>query len=314
MNSVGGYYELELRKGKEFHPDAIALNTGRNALELILKVKKYSKVYIPYYTCDVIIEPLKKTHTLYEFYNINKKLEPVFDYTLIKKNEGFLYTNYFGIKDAFLKTIAKKCNNLIIDNSQAFFAKPMAGIPAFYSCRKFFGVPDGAYLYLEDAANLDLPIDQSEGRCGHLLKRIEFGTEAGYNDYKANEKSFIGQPIKQMSKLTKALLRNIDYEFVQKKRKENFLSLHKDLSKYNELEIDITNEFVPLVYPLLKNIAGLRQKLIRNKIFVASYWPNVLEWTSNESIENEISSQLIPLPIDQRVGLEELTLIVKLLI
>jgi hypothetical protein len=33
MQPIGGYFELELRKGKEYHTDAIRLNTGRNALE-----------------------------------------------------------------------------------------------------------------------------------------------------------------------------------------------------------------------------------------------------------------------------------------
>jgi hypothetical protein len=37
MNPIGGYFELELRKSDEYHKEAIRLNTGRNALKLILK-------------------------------------------------------------------------------------------------------------------------------------------------------------------------------------------------------------------------------------------------------------------------------------
>ena len=36
--------------------------------------------------------------------------------------------------------------NLIIDNAQAFFAKPLLGIDTFYSPRKFVGVSDGGIL------------------------------------------------------------------------------------------------------------------------------------------------------------------------
>ena len=33
MRAIGGYFELELHdEPKEFHPDAICLNTARNAL------------------------------------------------------------------------------------------------------------------------------------------------------------------------------------------------------------------------------------------------------------------------------------------
>jgi hypothetical protein len=33
--SIGGYFELELSRGEEYHSDAIRLNTGRNAFEYI---------------------------------------------------------------------------------------------------------------------------------------------------------------------------------------------------------------------------------------------------------------------------------------
>ena len=116
MNSLGGYFGMELRKGNEYHKNAIRLNTARNALELILKNRKLKKVYIPYYTCDVILEPLHKLNLEYEFYSINKNFEPVFNYDAIKANEGFLYTNYFGLKDTFIASLTGIYKNLIIDN------------------------------------------------------------------------------------------------------------------------------------------------------------------------------------------------------
>ena len=55
MMSIGGYFELEIREGKHFHQGAIKLSTARQCFEYILKARRYTKVYIPYYTCDVII-------------------------------------------------------------------------------------------------------------------------------------------------------------------------------------------------------------------------------------------------------------------
>jgi hypothetical protein len=311
MNSIGGYFELELRKGEEYHKNAYRLNTGRNALELILKIKQYKKVYIPYYTCDVLLEPLNKLKIDYEFYSIDENLEPIFNCNITKENEGFLYINYFGLKDSFISNLSLSYKNLIIDNSQAFYAFPKPSIPTFYSCRKYFGVPDGAYLYMEGVSELDFPLDYSSKRFKHLLKRIEFGAESGYKDFKTNENSLIGQPIMQMSKLTKALLCNIDYKFARKKRIENFLILQEKLYKYNGLKIKLDNKCVPMVYPFLTNKTNLRQKLIENKIFIASYWNNVINWSNTDSLEYKYATQLVPLPVDQRIDRNKIDVLFK---
>lgn len=69
MKPIGGFFELELSfKGTGIHQHSILLNTGRNALEYILKAKRYQKLYLPYYTCDVLLEPLQRLKVEYEFY------------------------------------------------------------------------------------------------------------------------------------------------------------------------------------------------------------------------------------------------------
>lgn len=116
-----------------------------------------------------------------------------------------------------------------------------------------------------------------------------------------------------MSRLTEALLCSIDYEFVQKRRRDNFSILHEQLSKWNELTIDLENRSVPLVYPLLIKKSNLKQELIRNKVFVPTYWPNVLEWSKKESIEYNYASSIIHLPIDQRCTKDEMNFIIELI-
>lgn len=123
MKAIGGYFELELNKNKEYHNDAIRLNTGRNAFEYLLLANSYTKVYLPFFTCNALLEPLKRHQISYEFYHIDKKFEPLFDYNKIKSSEVFLYTNYFGLKDSLVIQIAKSCKKLIIDSAQSFFFK-----------------------------------------------------------------------------------------------------------------------------------------------------------------------------------------------
>ena len=308
--SIGGYFGLELNKYEEYHKNAIALNSGRNCLEYILRVRNYRKVYIPYYSCDVILEPLIKLNIQYDFYNINKELDP--PEINLKDNEALLYTNYFGIKSNTVNKLSGKYKNLIIDNSQAFFDKPINGIDTYYSPRKFFGVPDGGYLYIDKILNEEFETDISFNRFRHLLKRIDVGAEKSYNDYKLNEKSLSGQEIKFMSNLTKSLLKNIDYNKVKTIRLSNFNYIHNKLEKINGLQISLNKNYYPMVYPfLIKNGNEIKKKLISNKIYIATYWPNVLKHVKKDYFEYYLAYNLIPIPIDQRYNKVEINNIIK---
>lgn len=314
IKSIGGYFELEIPKLKEYHKDAIALNTGRNCLEYILRVRGYKHVYIPYYTCDVILEPLKKLGVDHSFYHIDKNLELAED-VVLRPNEALLATNYFGLKqEHMLKLAAIYGNQLIIDNTQAFFDKPIDGIDTFYSCRKYFGVPDGAYLYTDKLLPEALEQEKSYDRMSQLLKRIDISAEDGFVDFQKADESLGNQPIRKMSKLTQRIMQSIHFETVKKKRRSNYQTLLNALSNVNNLKLEFNEEVVPMVYPLLlTSINGLREKLIKNKIFVARYWQNVLEWTSKDDLEHLFAYHLIPLPIDQRYGEVEMYFILEMI-
>jgi hypothetical protein len=61
-----------------------------------------------------------------------------------------------------------------------------------------------------------------------------------------------------------------------------------------------------MVYPYLTNDASLKQRLINNKVFVATYWPNVKVWAKDGLMEMELAERLIPIPCDQRYNIEVL--------
>ena len=300
---------MELRHGGHYHQEAVRLNTARNSFEYVLRSRQYSKVYIPYYTCEVMLEPIDKLGIEVEFYYINESLEPI-STPLLKKNEAFLYTNYFGLKQHCVKHLSEVYGNkLIVDNAQAFYAEPIPGIDTFYSARKFFGVPDGAYLYTDKQLEQELEQDASHERMTHLVKRIDLGAEAGYQDFRRNDDSLCLQPIKRMSKLTENILCGIDYESAKQRRRRNYAVLDKALKDSNRIHLELDDEAVPMVYPYWTDDLSLRQKLISEKVFVATYWPNVKEWTKNGMLEHELAETVIPLPADQRYGMKEMELI-----
>lgn len=313
MEPIGGYFSLELPWHEEYHKDALRLNTGRNCLEYILRSRKYRKVFIPYYTCDVVLEPFKKTSTEYTFYHIDINFE-IIDNIDLQVDEALLYTNYFGLKQCYVQKLAKKYGRqLIVDNTQAFYAKPILGIDTFYTCRKFFGVPDGAYLYTNIRLDTEFEQDNSWSRFSFLTKRIDIGPEAGYADFQEMEDKLIGQPIKLMSKLTQRLMCSINYNFAANQRKKNYLFLHVFLGDTNLIHLALENYAVPMVYPYMIDKEGLREHLIQNKIFVARYWPNVLKWVPKKSTEIQLTNNLLALPIDHRYSIDEMLFIKKTL-
>ncbi len=315
MNPIGGYFELELNNGEEYHKNALKLNTGRNAFEYVLLAKKYKKVWLPYYTCDVMLEPLKKNAIDYEFYSLNSTLYPNMNFSKLKKDDVLVYTNYFGLCDQNVEKIVDKSVNTIIDNSQAFFSNPINETDTFYSPRKFFGVPDGGYLYTNGTLKTELARDYSFTRYEHLVGRIERGPKEFYHSFKENDKKLSQQEIKIMSKSTQRLLENIDYENSKKRRFENFSYLHGKLKHINSFPLVQDNNLSPMVYPLLiPNGAQLKEYLISQNIFVPTYWPNVGDWLNEDNtIEMNLFQNLIALPIDQRYTVNEMKTITDLI-
>ena len=143
------------------------------------------------------------------------------------------------------------------------------------------------------------------------MKRIDIDSQSGYADFKANSKKLSMQPVKQMSMLTKRLFTSIDFEEIKERRLRNFAIIRESLDATNELLIPQSYDFeCPMVYPYLTENSKLKQHLIANKIFVATYWPNV---ANNDSVESFMKEHLIPLPIDQRYEDEDMKRIIEII-
>jgi hypothetical protein len=311
---IGGYFGLELSNNSEYHSDAVALNSARNSFEYILRVRMPKIVYISKYICDAMIEPLRKLNIKYVFYSIDNNLE-ITDLIDVKNDEMLVYTNYFGIKDEYSNCLAEKFQQrIVIDCSQAFYYLPVSGEHVIYSPRKFFGVADGGYVITDKHLEQTLITDTSYDRMGHLLKRIDLGAEAGYDDFKHNDNSLVGESIKKMSRLTERILHSVDYEAVRERRLDNFRLLHNTLISDNELIISIDRIDAPMIYPYKRARAkDIRERLIQNKIFVATYWPNVLKWCEETELEYSLAEDIIPLPIDQRYDKDDMNRILKVI-
>lgn len=308
MKSIGGYFELELTKGTHYyHPGAYATKSGRASLLTILNFVKPSLVYIPYYTCDALLEPFIAAGINYTFYSINPDLEPGVHIDL-QPGEYLLYINYFGLKKETVNRLsAQYKDKLIVDCTQAFFTKGNKTSWFFNSCRKFFGVPDGSYLYAP--SGLELTIDDRQNETyivDHLLQRFNGHSDQGYPSFLTNEK-LAGGNAACMSKLSEYLLSQVDYTHVIKKRKDNYASLHKRLKQYNTLDMDQQNDDVPMCYPLLTSKKIDRAALFPRRIFIPTFWQDTItRGHEGFTFEKDLTERLLPLPIDHRYSEEDM--------
>lgn len=307
MNIYTNILPLELPYGEEYYPGAIKLNTGRNCLEYILTARKIQKVYLPYYICETVLEPIIKLGIGYEFYHLTTDLLPA-EIKECRKNEAFLYVNYFGINDDKVKYLAEHTNSLIVDNTQAFFSPPLPGMDTYYSPRKFFGVPDGGYLFTGKKMNKKLETDVSYKRMVHLIKFLDYDKGIQKN-FHSDETVLSNLPVMYMSHLTRKLLSSIDYNKIRERRISNFSIYQNALSGKNEMNAFLKNNLPACFYPFLNFVPGLRQKLREKSIYTPVFWPDVIKRTAKGSFERALVQNLILLPVDQNKGTGVLELI-----
>src|SRR4051812_32819872 len=97
MKPIGGFFEMEaLRGGDGYHTEAVALSTGRSCLGVILGEIGPSRVHLPYYTCDAVVEAVKAKKIPMAYYGLDTQLDPVLP--VIADDECAVYINYFGLK------------------------------------------------------------------------------------------------------------------------------------------------------------------------------------------------------------------------
>ena len=312
MKEIGGYFGLEQLISNEYYKDLIPLNNGRNALLYLLKARNIKKLYIPYYLVNVVSEMCSRNGYSFKYYNVDTEFMPMFNKTLA--DEEYLFVvNYFGqLTNSKVLELKDRFGQIILDNVQAFFQKPLDGIDTIYATYKYFGVPDGAYLSTDVTLSEDLEVDISKDRMIHILGRYEGTASDYYHRFQENEVSFDDEPLKLMSKLTHNILGAIDYERVRRIRNENYGYLESKLGRLNKLNLIVPKG--AFSYPFyMKNGIEIKKLLAQKKIYIPTLWPNVLDDTPKDSVEYDYTANILPLPCDQRYSVEDIEYMLNLL-
>ncbi|WP_167956015.1 hypothetical protein [Anaerosporobacter faecicola] len=311
VNEYGGYLPIELMNNSEYYigKNVKRFNCARSAILYVLINYDYNCIYLPIYMCESVRDSIQKYNIEIRYYNIDENFEPLINE--IPSNAIILIANYYGIRESSEKFL-RKYKNVIFDNTQAFFEKPIEGAYNIYSCRKFFGVCDGAYLICNNLIEKSLP-EYCPIYGEYLFKAINEGTNSAYSISLQNEEQITKSNICTMSKFSQKVLKAIDYEEIKKKRIKNFMFLMNRLDNINCLNIGNIEDKVPMVYPLLLE-KDIRHKLISKKIYVAQWWKYILEKEIGNRFERKLSKYLLPLPIDQRYDIGDMEAIIKIIL
>ena len=307
--AIGGYIELETFHGEILHKDAVRVNTARNALRLLIRKRGIRKILLPRFICDSVIDGCEVENAEVDFYEVGYDFKPV---ALNPDRSQWVYlVNYYGqLDDGYIRDAKQRFGQIILDDVQAYFHSMDDSVDVIYSCRKFFGLPDGGLLQAKGIDAEDYPLDVSYQRMRFLLGRYEVDAQSFYPEYVENNELMGSEPIKRMSRLTENLLRGIEYDAIRKTRKENYQRLHESLGDKNLLRLKTPDG--PFAYPMMmENGAEIRKKLIANQIFVPLLWPNVVKDRREGSLAAYMAENILPLPCDQRYNESDMDRIVN---
>lgn len=315
---IGGFFGLELPEYGNFpqwHPGrSVAVNSGRRALEYILRrLGDVRRVHVPLYTCGTVLEPMERLHIPVIPYRIDGHLEPE-ELPELEEGEFLLYTNYFGIKEKYVDRLAFRYGGrLVVDNALALYSPARPGVASLYSPRKFSGLPDGGIAVMDADQPLPEPEERDESLpdAAFLLGCLERGPERASAACGRNERRLENAPLRKMSRLTERLMRGIDYEQARLRRMDNFLFLHERLGHLNRLSVEPDSLSAPFCYPFWTAFPELRNVLIDERILVPLLWPEVLEQAPADSLERKLALHLLPLPVDQRCGPQDMERVVR---
>ena len=303
---IGAFFGLELPNAIERFPykesDYCAwVSSGRAAFECLLRsMPRPARVFVPRFTCDTVLEPLRRLGLPVLRYELTEEWLPQLP-EKASKQDMLLLTNYFGFTgEAVARAVAEHPGPCVVDATTALYAAPLPGTPTFYSLRKFAGVPDGGVACAPFPIHLPEEEDRSSKRARFLLERVELGVAAALAASEAAEAELSAALPRRISPLTRALVGGIDWEHIGACRRRNYAALHARLAPLNHWELPQEAPSVPFCYPFVSAIPGLRDAMVDAGLALPLFWPEVIRDTPATSPANRLARRLIPIPLDQR--------------
>lgn len=295
------------------HPEnahTLWVNSGRAAFHCLLQAlpSRPERVWLPRFICHTLLQATERLKLATEFYSIDEQLCPILP-AEITARDAVVLVNYFGLTGSAIEQAAKQlpCPALI-DATTAFYSPPPEGIAAFYSPRKFTGLADGGIAVAPSELRIDLPANPQSDNLSELLLRD------GTQDAVQRAEDALNTPPMRMGNTTRRLMLATDWEKAAQARLRNYHTLHRALAGINRLNLPDTPQHAPMCYPLVSGIPELRDSLIDQGVRLPLYWQEVIETTDALQTENRLARTLLPLPLDQRYGEDDMRQLIRMIL
>ncbi len=358
MREIGSDFELPLgslmRRRKSTgigstSSNGIFLASGRDALHWIvsaLVVPPGSRVLLPAYLCESVLDPFAASGMRIGFYNITRQLQvdrADLERKLSPDTRLLLYIDYFGLQNGIPEDLveSKSPDAVVIqDASHGFLADldettAMADV-RFASYRKLLPLPDGAAVWWgrgHKAGPGTARIRQSAGHLaavylrflGGVLKALWLRFPWLYPRQTFRKLFSWGNALvdsypkpAHMSALSRRILRGLNAAEVVRARRCNFEYLLAELKHRDDvcpMYMSLPEGVCPLGFPVLVHDRdGLARHLITRQIYPPVHW-ELPEAVDRDEFDSAwwVSDHILTVPMDQRYGEQDMERIVDVL-
>lgn len=283
--------------------------SGRSALGCILgHMKGISRALIPLFTCDTVLEPFAQHGIPVQRYRISEDFSPILPHDS-KEDDLLLLTNYFGLTGAQVERAAAAHRGpVIIDAATALYTPPPAGIPCFYSPRKFCLTPTGGLAIAPFPLSQLPPQDETDWQ---MLMHAEAHHCEQMQVFRLERA--LRHRTERLSSRCSAQWDAFDWAADAAKRCKNYAILHAQLQDINRLQLPNIPPSTPMCYPLLSGIPNLRDDVADAGLPLPLFWPEVIRRTSASDWENFLARNLLPLPLGPNMTEEDMQRMAQLI-
>lgn len=346
VREIGSFYPIYPENQESTISDnadaLLRFSLCREALLLIAQqcATAVKRVLLPAYTCQTVIAPFVQEGWQCAFYPLDKNLR-IDTAALLALAKSFRPTlcvvhPYFGNElnrnelDALAVLKSLDCS-LVEDRTQILFSQHYNELFDFFvgSYRKWFPIPDGAFLKLGKSACSIPTTEMSENeKFVQLTSAAMFLRGVFLNSGDENVKTLsrtienqaaaaIGSTIEvhRMSDFSLKRLAMSEVAMMGKRRMDNYHFLYQHLIN-NEIVKPVKEDLselttVPLYFPVYaKDRASLQTKLCARRIYAPILWPvQTSDILINDTIR-EIFGTILMIPCDQRYTDEDMQFIV----
>lgn len=330
MKYIGGEFCLtgneffsESHSKQDLSANKVFLDTGRSAifvaLQSVIAKGGARKAWLPSFCCSSVLQPFSQLGFEIQFYSMGVDLQQP-EFLPQEMSEGvFLFINYFGKNNnAIKKWIAEQKNMkcfIIEDSVQASLNNNICEYDFLVtSLRKFLPQPDGALLFSRQPITVPLaePNEKfiSQKIIGKWMRNNNWESDDFLALFNKSEELLNNKIVpRKMSWFSEYLMEKTNFDEVIEKRRRNWIFLRDILNKRNRVNAlfdNLDQGEVPLGFPVIirKGLRDiLKKRLAEERIYCPIHWR--MDHCAEGFAEHYLSSNILTLPIDQRMDQKE---------